>query len=311
MSKQQAPFVTDPRLTNIAVAYINEAMIADRVMPRTPVGQREFRYLKYEQEERFTVPNTRVGRKSRTPEVEFGAGEATGSVEDYGLEDAIPQQDVDNAPEGYDPIGHATEAMTDLVMLDREIRVANIVHDPATYPASNKVDLSNSTQWSDYTNSDPIGDIHKGQDTLLADANIAVVGHQAWRTLSRHPEIIKAIHGNSGDSGVATRDQVAELLELDEIIVGRARMNTARPGQAANFKRVWGDHFALLHRNNLADTRQGVTFAMSPVFGDRVAMQKPDDDIGLRGGTRVRTGESIGEVVVAPDVGYLLQDVTA
>ncbi len=308
---QQAPFPVDPRLSGIAVAYSNSAMIADQVMPRTPVGQREFKYLRYEQEERFTIPNTRVGRKSSVPEVEFGASESTASVQDYGLEDAIPQQDIANAPEGYDPVGHATEAMTDLIMLDREKRVADMVFDPATYPGSNKVDLTNSTQWSDGTGSDPIGDIHRGQDTPLMAPNIMVLGHEAFRTLSTHPKIAKAIHGNSGDVGVVTREQMAQLFEMDQVLIGRGRYNTARPGQAPTFERLWGDHCALLHVNNLADTRQGVTFGMSPVFGDRVAGQWEDRNIGLRGGSRVRTGESIQEVLVAADVGYLIQDVTA
>ena len=307
---EQAPFPIDPRLSGIAVAYRNSRMIADDVLPRSPVGQRQFKYLVYERDERFTIPRDTVGRKGQVQEVEFGASEETASVEDHALEDAIPQDDIANAPEGHDPVGQATEAITDLIELGREKRVADMVHNPVNYPSGNKVDLTNSTQWSSDT-ADVIGDIHRGLDTPLMAPNVMVLGHQSWRTLQTHPKIAKAIHGNSGDTGIATRQQVAELFELDAVYVGMGRYNTQRPGQSPSFARLWGDHVALLHINSLADTRQGVTWAMSPVYGDRVAGQWEDRNIGMRGGTRVRAGESIAEVLVASDVGYLIQDVTA
>ena len=39
----QLPFPIDPQLTAIAVMYRNERLIADEVMPRVSVGQREFK----------------------------------------------------------------------------------------------------------------------------------------------------------------------------------------------------------------------------------------------------------------------------
>lgn len=304
------PFPTDPALTAIALAYHNAAMIADLVLPRSPVGKREFKYYEHDMAEGFTVPDTRVGRKSRPGQVEFHATEKTSSCDDYGLDDAVPQDDIDNAPSHYDPRGRAVEGITNLIELDREVRTAGLVFNADTYPAGHKETLSGADQFSDAA-STPLAVISAALDKVIMRPNIMVIGQPAWTILRQHPEIVKAAHGNSGDKGMASRQAVAELFELEELVVGQAWVNTARRGQAANYQRTWGKHIALLHRDRNADTRQGATFGLTAQFGGRVAGSWPDRNIGLRGGEFVRAGESVKELITAPHLGYFLENVAA
>ena len=100
--------------------------------------------------------------------------------------------------------------------------------------------------------------------------------------------------------------------QLDEILVGEGWVNTARRGQAPTLARVWGKHCALLYRDGMADTRGGrTTFGFTAQWGERIAGSIPDKDIGLRGGERVRVGESVAELITAGDLGYFLQDAVA
>ena len=305
------PFPTDPALTAIALAVKNEAMIADLVLPRVAVGKREFKYYEYDMAEGFTIPDTRVGRKGRPSQVEFSMTEATASCEDYGLDDAVPQDDIDNAPPNYDPRGRAVEGIANLILLDREVRAAGAVFDAATYPVGHKETLAGTDQFSDFTGSAPIKVVSEALDVPIMRPNVAVIGQQAWTILRQHPEIVKATHGNSGDKGMAARQAVAEMFELEELIVGQGWVNTARRGQAANYQRVWGKHIALLHRDRNADTRQGATFGLTAQFGGRVAGSWQDRNIGLRGGEMVRAGESVTELITAPHLGYFLENVVA
>ncbi|HEJ3333875.1 TPA: phage capsid protein, partial [Pseudomonas aeruginosa] len=96
----------------------------DEVLPRVPVGKQEFKYWKYDLAQGFTVPETLVGRKSKPNEVEFSATDETSSTEDHGLDAPVPQADIDNAPTNYNPLGHATEQTTNLILLDREARTS-------------------------------------------------------------------------------------------------------------------------------------------------------------------------------------------
>lgn len=306
-----APFPIEPTLTAIAIRYRNPALVADRVAPRFPVGKQEFKWLLHNMAEGFTVPDTRVGRRSRPAEVEFTATEQTSSTVDYGLDDPVPQSDIDNAPEGYDPLGRAVQGVTDLIELDREKRVADLVFNPASYAANQRQVLSGTDQWSDPT-SKPLHVIMDALDACVMRPNIGVIGQQAWTGLRRHPAIVKAVQANEGDSGAATLQQVADLLELEELIVGRGFLNTARRGQPANMQRVWGKNLALHYREapELVDGRRP-SFIQTAQWGNRIAGARPDPDIGLRGGQRVRVGESVREFVGAPDYGYLLQNVVA
>lgn len=307
----KAPFPIQPELMAIAIAYRNQRMIADEVMPRVPVGTQDFKYLQHTMAEGFTLPNTKVGRKSQPNQVEFSATELSSSTDDYGLDDPVPQADIDNAPPNYNPLGRATEGIMNLVELDREVRVANVVFNANTYGAANKVTLSGTSQFSDFTNSDPLATITAAMDGLIMRPNVMVIGRPAFSVLARHPQIVKAVHGNDGGSGIARRRDIAELLELEDILVGEAWVNTARKGQAMTLARTWGKHISLIYRDKTASNRNGITFGLTAQFGGRIAGAIPDKDIGLRGGQRVRAGESVKELVCAPLLGYFIQNAVA
>jgi hypothetical protein len=306
-----APFPIQPELTAIAIAYRNPRLIADDVLPRVPVGTQQFKYMKHAMAEGFTVPDTKVGRRSRPNEVGFSATEVTDSTKDYGLDDPIPQADIDNAPPNYNLLGRATEGIMDLVALDREIRSAALVFDATQYATANKITLSGTSQFSDFVNSDPLGVIMTGLDACIMRPNIAVLGRAVFSKLCMHPKVVKAVLGNSGDSGIVQRKAIADLFELEEVLVGEGWVNTARKGQAATISRVWGKHMALLRRDRNAGPMNGVTFGFTAQFGSQIAGSIPDKDIGLRGGQRVRAGESVKEVITANDLGYMIVDAVA
>ena len=104
------------------------------------------------------------------------------------------------------------------------------------------------------------------------------------------------------------REFVAKLFELDEVLVGEGWVNTAKKGQTVTLSRVWGGNIALLHINPLANTQRVGTFGITAEFGKRIAGAQPDKDIGLRGGQKVRVGESVKELITANDFGYYIQD---
>lgn len=307
-----APFPTDPVRTAISIAYRNPSYIADGVLPRTPVSAQQFKWWKYPIEETFALPSTKVGRKSRPNEIDLTATEEQSKVDDYGLEEPIPQSDIDNSPKGYDTIDHGAMQLTEYIQLDREKRTADLVFNAANYPSGNKVTLSGNDQWSAaHADSDPIADITAGLAAALIRPNVMVMGEEVWLKLQQHPKIVKAIHGNEGETGIVARKQVAALFELEEVLVGLARVNTAKKGQTATIARVWGKHCLLAHRNKLANTQRGITFGFTAEFGTRVAGKRPDPDIGLRGGVRVRVGESVKELIVAGQAAYFIQDAVA
>lgn len=309
-----APFPIQPQLTAITIGYKNDTYVADEVAPRVPVGRQEYKLSTYPIAESFALPSTLVGRKGRPNEVDLTATEATYSTKDYGLDDPVPQADVESAAPNRSPIDRAVMQLTDYILLDREKRVADLVFAAGAYASGNKIQLSGTSQWSDYSASDPIGVLLNGIDACLMRPNRMVMGRAAWSKFRAHPKIVQAIvssGGSSATNGMVSRQQVAALFELDQLIVGESWLNTAKKGQAATLSRVWGKHALLYYHNPLADTQGGMTFAMTAQWGSRVSGQIADPHIGLRGGTRVRVGESVNEHIIAPLAAYFVQDAVA
>jgi len=252
-----------------------------------------------------------VGRKGVVQQVEFTGEERTDSVRDYGLDDVVPQRDIDTARSlraagnsAFDPEARAVEGLTHLTLLDREKRVAAMVQDPANYDVDKKVVLTDPA-------SDPIAVISAALDaTFIMRPNVAAMGRKAWTALSTNPNILKAINRTSGDKGRASREAVAELFELSEILVGDSYVNAARKGQTAAFERVWGANIALIHRNTQAGPDGAApSWGWTAQFDGRVSGRFFDPKVGLKGATTLRVGEQVREVIAAPATGYLIEDV--
>lgn len=307
-----SPFVIDPHLTGIAIAYRvpHHHLIADQVAPRVPVGKREFAYSAYPIEDSFTIPDTRVGRTSRPNKLEYSGTRKTAEVEDYGLDIPVPQDDIDNAPKNHDPVKAGTERASGLIMLDREVRVAKLYQNRNNYAADKRVVLSGNSQFSDYANSDPVEVISEALDKPLMRPNLMALGRQAFSKISRHPAILKSVHGNSGDAGIARLSQIEDLFEV-KIAVGDARFNIKKPGEEMELAYGWGPHISLAYVDPTADTNGGVTFAFTAEYGNRVSGSYDDKNIGLRGGKAVRTGESVKELTIAPECGFFIEDAVA
>jgi hypothetical protein len=314
-----APFPVSRELVAVAVAYRDpdNVYIADRVLPRlTPSSPRkEFKYLDYDAGTFYSVGDNRVGRVSSPKMVDFESSEKTGVALDYGFDSTIPHADIREAQaNGYNIKSRRIEFLTQMNKIAREKRVADLVFAAGSYPVGFKVQLAGGDKWSAPATSDPIGDINAALDAALMPVNRLVFGQVSWRALSTHPNILKAVNHNDGDAGNATKQAVADLFGVKEVLVGAGRINSAKPGQAAVYTRLWGSHCALLHINETADNTAGVTFGYTYQVNASgsgsaiVAGEIDDPKIGLEGATIVRSGEIVKEIIVAPMAGYFIQD---
>jgi hypothetical protein len=311
-------FPINPQLTSIAMMYRNPdyTFIADQVLPVIPVAQK-FKYTKYDQEQGYTVPDTKVGRKSQPNEVDFGGTLIDSSTEDFALDDVVPNEDVeawekmDKPSQGgpVDPRILSTQYLKGLVDLDREVRVANIVFNPASYVAGNVVALAGGSKWSDFVNSNPLDALLAALDVPLLRPDGITFGQQVWTKVRQHPKLVQAVYGTAQNGGVITREQLAEKLEVKYIRVGSAFMNNGRKGQAASMQRAWGNFCALNFSGRDAAMAGQPTFGFTGQFGTEIAGVIPEPKIGLSGSQRVRVGRRVREVISDPSLGYLFTNV--
>ncbi|MBE9102766.1 hypothetical protein [Vacuolonema iberomarrocanum] len=309
-----SPYPVDPYLTGLAIAYRNPEYIADEIAPYRTVGKKEFQWDNYAIGDMFTQQDTKVGRLSKPNQVTFSATRETDSTSDYALDSPIPIEDIENADANYNPQAHAAEGVMELVKLDREIRLASTVQRVETYLPTQRATLSGTDQWSDYTNSDPKSVMLAAFDACLLRPNTLIMGRAAWTIIRQHPKIVQAIRPTDSGEGAVTREELADLLEVDRILVGVGWKNAAKLGQAFSKTRIWGKHVTAAYINpqaQLAGTVTVPTFMLTARFGTPVSGAMEDKDVGMRGGVRVRSGESVKEVLVSQQGSYYWNNAVA
>jgi hypothetical protein len=320
----QAPFVYRPDLLAIANDYsrvngVRRGYIADQVLPRSRVNSPDFRYMEFPVDEAFFVPDTQVDRLGRLNELTQAATEQPGSVLDWGLAEPVPYRDqkaAQGAAMPFSPLARATRNVTDKVQLAREVRVANLVFNAASYQAGYNVTLSGTGQWSDLTNSDPVAVINDAAAGMLVRPNTLVTSLGVRNILRRHPKVSVALGGSSESGRYVPDAELAEVLGVEKIIVGNTLKATSKRGQTLTTGSIWGKHAALLYipptgADGTVDDDNSPAFGLTFQWGDQVAGTYDDPTIGLYGGVRVKSGESLVEKLVAPFAGYFFQNAIA
>lgn len=118
---------------------------------------------------------------------------------------------------------------------------------------------TNVIKWSDYTNSNPIDDVAYYQTKVALNSGgfrpkHAVCSRSVWDLLKNHPDILGRISGGStiGSPALVTRQLVAALFELDELLVMDAVYDTSIEGAAWSPAWMGGDAFLLYYKPPVA-----------------------------------------------------------
>jgi hypothetical protein len=303
----------DPVLTNVAIGYQNAAYIAELLFPTIPVKFQSGKHFVYDQGRFRVVPTKRSsGANSQEMQLKLTTGNPY-FCEDHALKQFVLDEDVDNAQTPTDPFTDATENLMDLHLVARENEVATLI--TSTSNLTNNVTLSGTSQWSDYSNSDPFADIELGKQTVHANIhqtpNILVIGKQAWDKLKLHPALIERIKYTG--RGPLTTDMVASLFELDQILVGGAAKNTAKEGQTDATSYIWGKDAVLLYKPARVAPKTialGLTYVWQGKTLQVERLRGTDEED--RKGTNVRAGNWYYDTnIVAASAGYLLKSVVA
>ena len=306
----------DQALTNLSVQYKNQAMIWPLVLPLIPVNKRSDKYFIYNKADAFTLADDTVFPKSLPNEMDWGTQTGNYSVTDHAFGDWLPEEVIENADVPLQPEVDTNDYLNRLLDIAEEARAANLVFNAANYSASNQVTLSGTSQWSN-SSSTPIDDIQNAIESCFGPegrANTLVFGIDTWKALRIHPQILDAVkaatrlQGSGG--GVATRDEVATLFEVEQILVGRSRYNQSKQGQTPSYARLWGKHAAALYVEKDPGIRS-ITFGATFCEQRRQTMRDFDPKRGVKGAHYIKVSWNSAEVVIANDCGYFIQNATA
>lgn len=300
-------------LSNLSVQIKPKDYIVDQVAPIVPVQKQSNLYRIWSKEDGLRLADTFRAPKTPVKRIFWGVSSKSYFCKNYALGTDIALEDAANADEGVNLAQNAIEGIVDGLWRDWENRVATFMTNTANVGSSTTI----STQWTDQTASDPIGDIFTGINAVFSttgfEPNRMVIGRKAFQDLQRHPQILAKLFPHGSGAEFANADQIAQLFDLEKILVGKAIKNTADENITGSFSQIWGNHVILYYSPPTAGL-------LTPAYMYSFRWQPSNfpAPMAVRRGIQNRVGESNIEIfeamyfqteqVIASELAYLMLD---
>lgn len=304
--------VVDPVLSTVAQGYVNSAMVASVLFPRVGVPVRAGNIISFGKED-FMLYGTARSPGENTKRVQFGYTNGTYGLVDYSLEGQLPiehMQESENGP-GIDMSSLTVRKTINIMDLRLEKQAADIARTAASYAASNKVTLSGTGQWSDYTGtSNPIGVIETAKEAVRAAtgkrANTVVLGALVMSKLKHHPVVRDYCKYTGRD--VATAELLAALFEVERVIVGDA-IYSNDAGTA--FTDVWGKDVVVAYTDTASVADMGApSYGYTYMLNGYPQVEEPYYDRGAKSWIFPVT-RAEAPVLASASAGYLVTNAVA
>ena len=305
----------DAILTNISVAYFQQQQnfIATRVFPVVPVSKQSDKFFTYTKNDWFRDEAQR--RADATESAGGGYNLSTDSYQAdvYAFHKDIGDQTRANADAPINVDREAAEFVTSRIALKMETQFVSNFFTTSVWAT----DSTPSNLWSDYTASDPIGDIETGKRTILSttgyEPNTLVLGYDVFIQLKNHPDLVDRIKYTS--SNVLTEDVMAGLFGVPRILVAKSVKATNNEGATGAYAFNYGKHALLTYAAPSAGLLQpsggyvmswtGVSGGLGQTVGvSRMRMEQFKAD-------RIEAEVAFDMKVIGTDLGYFFNGAVA
>lgn len=313
-------------LTNISIAMLQSpgAFIADQVFQNIPSDKQTNIYYKYP---RGYFNASRMEKRAPNAEsagADYKAEQDSFRCDVYALHKDVDDQLRANADSVFNLDFEATEFVTHQARLQKEILWGSTYFTTSVWgkditgvsatPSANQV-----LQWNDAA-STPIENIRAGKTYVMQltgfKPNTLTLGQAVYDQLCDHPDIIDRIKftGSPGAPAMVNRQTLAQLFEVDRILVGEAIQNTANINQTASHSFILGKRALLAYvppSPGLMTPAPGYTFtwnryapSVNGVSVSRFRMEHLKSD-------RVEIESAYGFELVAAELGYMFDAIVA
>jgi hypothetical protein len=310
MNNSQARLV-DPILTSIARGYSNNEFVGGILFPTVPVSASGGKIIVFGKEA-FMLYATARSPGQNTKRVTFGYAGGNFTLEQHSLEGVLPMETrrESSAVPGIDMAASTVRGIQDIIALRKEKAQADIARNASNYAASNKVVLSGTSQWNDYSGiSDPVRDIEAGKEVVRQKigkkANVAVIGALVFSALKNHPKVVDRMKYTGRD--VATAELLASLFGLQKVVVGEAIYSD----DAGNFGDIWGRDVVLAYIDLGTVAEKGKpSYGYTYQLEGYVQVEEPYYERNPKSWIYPVTDE-LAPVMAGPDAGFLISNAVA
>lgn len=250
-------------LTNLSVLYANEQTDyqADNLAPPLPSKNQTNVFFKYTKDFWLRDALQKRGPGAEAARVGYGITTDNFYIDVWAAKKAIDDQVRSNTDSPLDEDEDAMMFVTTLERLRREkafvgaCMTTGVWGLDVTGNTSASAYGSNTVKQWDLASSTPLEDVAHYRQTVKTSTgvmpNVLAMGQQVWDGLKNNAEITARITGgaNNSNPAIVTKQLVAALMELDEIVVLSAVENTANEGATFSGSFICGKVALLMYRN--------------------------------------------------------------
>jgi len=234
--------IIDPLLTNASSAYVPKDAIADQLLPGLKFSQYTGKLGGYGKSH-LRIESTVIGGKGKYRQVESIARTTTSfEIEGHGLSGLVTKQDYKNVIDPFDAEKDETMGISTILLLEKEKALADALGSTAIL--TQNTTLSGTSQFNDYTNSDPISKFIAAKkavrDGCGAVANAVIMDYAVAEYLRAHPQLLDVMGFKFAKPGGLTDQELAKALGVQKVFIPNAMYNSAKEGQTDVLASVWG-----------------------------------------------------------------------
>jgi len=245
----------DAALTQVAINYGNPLYVWPECLPIVPVEKQSDKYYVFDRADIFRNEAKKRPVGGAAPRGGYRLSTESYSCEPYAFAEELPDEVRENADSAIQPEINATKRAMDKVLLAMEIEIANGIFKSGVWGTTVNGASSGGdfVYWDTYASSTPIADIQSGRQTVLLNAgmkpNVLVLGFEVYEALKEHPDITAKVRYSTlaGQPAMVTKELLAQIFEVDKVLVGEAVYNSAPEGQTASMSYVWPKHALLAY----------------------------------------------------------------
>ncbi len=318
----------DPVLTNIYNDYMppDTSFVRPSVLPVQDISSEsaDIISLGTKASESIQVHPDYVAGRAGTPEIEVSIEKGSSyTTKRHALKIAVTKDigkafDTSSWRAGMDKAERVfTKMLKKATMVSREKGLADQIFTASNFGVNNKVTLSGSDQWSDYANSDIVGDTNTAfqaiNDAVGLIPNAALINLQTFLTMRHNPGIkhtIAVASNGAQNNRALTQQEVALALGVDKLLVANCKYETAAKGATSVKAQIWDKKLLFFYTNpnpqpEIFEESFGYTFLMDAAVIDTYS---PEDPKHVK---FVRSDEEYADYIMNFTAGYLISDVIA
>lgn len=315
----------DAALTDFSVSYRPTGFIAEQLFPKKTVNNQTDQFWRWNKSQAFRVARS-DGRGTLVADRAPAKMRIRGATPDsyktfrYALADSISWDERANSDESLQLEQHKVSSIQDEIMLDYELRVANLCQNTANYAATNFTTLSGTSQWNNASFSS-LSTTGGGHSVIKANVdagkqaislatgglkpNVIVIPYQVAIVMNNDPGLVDLIKYTRPD--MLVEDLLPPTLWGMKVLVPTSTFQTTTEGAADNLGYIWGKSVWMGYVDpnpGLETLTFGTTFRWQDFQVRTWQEQKERIDI-------FEVAVNQDEHLISADCGYLIQNAIA